>query len=173
MLMNNLTSYNFSCLQEMKEKEKANRLLQFTQRISYNSNSSNSDEDSSGETVQQAAAPLSLTSEDGELARLGIRPLDSQRYADKVVKEAGLLDRESTAVERVIEGGSSSTKAVKPSSAGSVPDPNPDPPDPRVFWPPGSGSTSQRYESGSGSGSGSFYHHAKIIRKILLFCDSF
>ncbi len=53
----------------------------------------------------------------------------------------------------------------------SVPDPNPDPPDPRVFWPPGSGSgsTSQRY------GSGSFYLHAKIIRKIwiLLFCDSF
>jgi hypothetical protein len=34
----------------------------------------------------------------------------------------------------------------------SVPDPNPDPPDPHVFWPPG---------------SGSFYHHAKIIRKIL------
>jgi hypothetical protein len=30
----------------------------------------------------------------------------------------------------------------------SVPDP-----DPRVFWPPGSGSTSQRYGSGSGSGS--------------------
>jgi hypothetical protein len=32
----------------------------------------------------------------------------------------------------------------------SVPDsdPNPDP-DPRVFWPPGSGSTSQRYGSGS------------------------
>jgi hypothetical protein len=48
---------------------------------------------------------------------------------------------------------------------GSVldPDPNPDPPDPRVFWPPGSGSTSQR----NGSGSGSFYHHAKIITKIL------
>ncbi len=45
--------------------------------------------------------------------------------------------------------------------------PYPDPPDPRVFWPPGSGSTSQRYGSGSGSGSGSFYHHAKIIRKIL------
>ncbi len=37
------------------------------------------------------------------------------------------------------------------------------------FWPPGSGSTSQRYGSGSGSGfgSGSFYHHAKIIRKTL------
>jgi hypothetical protein len=49
----------------------------------------------------------------------------------------------------------------------SVPDPNPDPPDPRVFWPPGSGSTSQRYGSGSDSGSGSFYHHAKIIRKTL------
>ncbi len=45
----------------------------------------------------------------------------------------------------------------------------PDPPDPRVFWPPGSESTSQRYGSGSGSGSGlgSFYHYAKIIRKIL------
>jgi len=41
--------------------------------------------------------------------------------------------------------------------------PDPDPRDPRVFWPPGSGSTSQRY----GSGSGSFYHHAKIIRKTL------
>jgi hypothetical protein len=41
--------------------------------------------------------------------------------------------------------------------------PDPDPPDPRVFWPLGSGSTSQRY----GSESGSFYHHAKIIRKIL------
>jgi hypothetical protein len=47
---------------------------------------------------------------------------------------------------------------------------DPDPPDPRVFGPPGSGtgSTSQRYGSGSGScsgsGSGSFYHHAKIVR---------
>jgi hypothetical protein len=45
----------------------------------------------------------------------------------------------------------------------SVPDPDPDPTDPRVFWPSESGSTSQRY----GSGSGSFYHHAKIIRKTL------
>jgi hypothetical protein len=42
----------------------------------------------------------------------------------------------------------------------SVPDP--DPPDPHVFGPPGSGSTSQRY------GSGSFYHHAKIVRKTLI-----
>jgi hypothetical protein len=40
----------------------------------------------------------------------------------------------------------------------------PDPPDPHVFGPPGSGSTSQRY----GSGSGSFYHHAKIVRKTLI-----
>ncbi len=42
-------------------------------------------------------------------------------------------------------------------------------PDPHVFGPPGSGSTSQRYGSGSGScsgsGSGSFYHQAKIVRK--------
>ncbi len=45
----------------------------------------------------------------------------------------------------------------------SVPDPNPDPPDPHVFGPPGSGSISQRY--GAGAGSGSFYHHAKIVRK--------
>jgi hypothetical protein len=42
----------------------------------------------------------------------------------------------------------------------------PDPPDPHVFRPPGSGSTSQRY--GSGSGSGSFYRHAKIVRKPLI-----
>jgi hypothetical protein len=42
------------------------------------------------------------------------------------------------------------------STPGSVPDPNP--PDPHVFGPPGSGSRSmsQRY------GSGFFYHHAKI-----------
>jgi hypothetical protein len=56
----------------------------------------------------------------------------------------------------------------------SVADPNPDsdPPDPRVFGSPGSGSTNQRYGSGSGScsgsGSGSFYHHAKIVRKTLI-----
>jgi hypothetical protein len=37
-------------------------------------------------------------------------------------------------------------------------------PDPHVFGPPGSGSSSQRY----GSGSGSFYHHAKIVRKTLI-----
>jgi hypothetical protein len=36
---------------------------------------------------------------------------------------------------------------------------DPDPSDPHVFGPPGSGSISQRY----GSGSGSFYHHAKIV----------
>jgi hypothetical protein len=47
-----------------------------------------------------------------------------------------------------------------------VPDPNPDPPDPHVFGPPGS--TGQRYGSGSGSRSGSFYHQAKIVRKTLI-----
>jgi hypothetical protein len=41
---------------------------------------------------------------------------------------------------------------------------DPDLPDPHVFGPLGSGSTSQRY----GSGSGSFYHHAKIVRKTLV-----
>jgi hypothetical protein len=45
---------------------------------------------------------------------------------------------------------------------GSVADPDPDPPDPHVLGPPGSGSTSQRYRSGS------FYHHAKIVRKTLI-----
>jgi hypothetical protein len=51
---------------------------------------------------------------------------------------------------------------------GSVADP--DPPDPHIFGPPGSGSTSQmyRYGSGSCSGSGTFYHHAKIVRKNLI-----
>ncbi len=51
---------------------------------------------------------------------------------------------------------------------GSVPDPNPDPPDPHVCGPPGSGSTIQMYGSGSGAGSGSFYHEAKIVRKPLI-----
>jgi hypothetical protein len=46
---------------------------------------------------------------------------------------------------------------------GSVADP-----DPHVFGPPGSGSTSQRYGSGSCSGSGSLYHRAKIVRKTLI-----
>jgi hypothetical protein len=47
---------------------------------------------------------------------------------------------------------------------------DPDTPDPRVFGPRGSGSTSLRYGSGSGScsGSRSFYHHAKIVRKTLI-----
>jgi hypothetical protein len=53
-----------------------------------------------------------------------------------------------------------SISRMKASPFSSDPDP-----DPRFFWPPGSGSTSQRY--GSGSGSRSFYHHAKLIRKIL------
>jgi hypothetical protein len=44
--------------------------------------------------------------------------------------------------------------------ATSVPDP--DPPDPHVFGPPGSGSISQRY------GSESFYQQAKIARKTLI-----
>ena len=57
---------------------------------------------------------------------------------------------------------------------GSVADPNldPDPPDPRVLGPPGSGSESisQRYGFGSGYGSGSrtFCQQAKIVRKTLI-----
>ena len=53
------------------------------------------------------------------------------------------------------EAFSSQKKATK--NLNSVPDP-----DPHVFGPPGSGSTSQRY------GSGSFYHHAKILRKTFI-----
>jgi hypothetical protein len=43
---------------------------------------------------------------------------------------------------------------------------DPDPSDPYVFEPPGSGygSSNQRY----GSGSGSFYHQAKIVRKTMI-----
>ncbi len=52
------------------------------------------------------------------------------------------------------------------------PDPNldPDPPDPLVFGPPGSGSgsISQRYRSGSGSEYRSFFHQVKIVRKTLI-----
>jgi hypothetical protein len=50
---------------------------------------------------------------------------------------------------------------------GSVADPDsyPDPPDPHVFGPSGSGSISQRYGSGSGSGSRSFQ------TLIPTFCD--
>ncbi len=48
----------------------------------------------------------------------------------------------------------------------SVPDPNPDPPDPHVIGPPGSVSFSQWY--GPGSGFWSFYHQAKIGGKTLI-----
>jgi hypothetical protein len=44
----------------------------------------------------------------------------------------------------------------------SVPDPDPDQPDPYVFGPFGSGSISQMY------GSESFYHQAKKVRKNLI-----
>jgi hypothetical protein len=47
---------------------------------------------------------------------------------------------------------------LKSGVADPYPNPHPDPPDPRVFGPPGSeeGSISQKY--GFGFGSGSFYH---------------
>ncbi len=44
----------------------------------------------------------------------------------------------------------------------SVLNPDPNPPDPHVFEPPGSGPISQRYGSGSGSGS---FHHPSIIKQ--------
>jgi hypothetical protein len=45
------------------------------------------------------------------------------------------------------------------------PDPKPDPSDPYVFGPCGSGS---RFVSQNGSGSRSFYHQTKIVRKTLI-----
>jgi hypothetical protein len=45
---------------------------------------------------------------------------------------------------------------------------DPDPPDPHVFGPPGSGSISQRYGSESGFRSGLFCHHAKTVTKTLI-----
>jgi hypothetical protein len=53
-------------------------------------------------------------------------------------------------------GGDAGGRAALP---GSVADP-----DPHVFGPPGSGSTSKRY----GSGSESFSNHAKIVRKTFI-----
>ncbi len=40
---------------------------------------------------------------------------------------------------------------------------HPDPQDPHIFGPPGSGSISQRYGFGSGSGSGSFAFLIKVL----------
>jgi len=64
--------------------------------------------------------------------------------------------QESVNVQNKIQQNSEKGDILK----GSIPDP----PDPHVFGPPGSGSgfTSQRY------GSGSFYHQAKKIRKTLI-----
>jgi hypothetical protein len=57
-------------------------------------------------------------------------------------------------------GGLESEAVFRIRIRGSVPDPNsdPDPPDPHVFGPPG---------------SGSFYHLAKIVRKTLISMTSF
>ena len=82
----------------MKEQEKTKRLLQFTQRVAYNKSSSSSDDEAEMQmdTPQQKQAPPSRSRhEDGELARLGIRPLDSDRYAQQLVREAGLVPEES------------------------------------------------------------------------------
>jgi hypothetical protein len=49
-----------------------------------------------------------------------------------------------------VEAGAILQVRLKSILLSSVPDPNPDPPDPHVFGPPGSGSTSRRYGSGSG-----------------------
>jgi hypothetical protein len=46
------------------------------------------------------------------------------------------------------------------------PNPDPDPPDPHVFGPPGFGTISQR----DGSGSGSFYHQAIKVKNLDSYC---
>jgi hypothetical protein len=59
---------------------------------------------------------------------------------------------------------------VKTSVADPEPNLAPDPSDPYVFGPPGSGSISQRYrrEPGSGPDSGSFSYQAKEVKKTLI-----
>jgi hypothetical protein len=76
----------------MKEQEKAKRLLRFTQGVTYDSSDAREIEKSSPEVKAD-------TREDKELRRLGIRPLDSQIYADKLVKDAGLADQEEVTAE--------------------------------------------------------------------------
>ncbi len=94
------------------------------------------------------------------------------KFLDRVLLEDGQIQAEQTGVGRVVRHPQLNTLLSPAPNSNkvtalvcSVPDPNPDPdpPHPRVFLQPGSGSTSLRY----GSGSRSFYHHAKIIRKIL------
>jgi hypothetical protein len=75
----------------MKEQERAKRLLQFTQRVAYSS-----DEGETEDEQKQQPPQRETKVEAGELARLGIRPLDSQRYADQLVRDAGLLPDESS-----------------------------------------------------------------------------
>ena len=80
----------------MKDQEKAKRLLRFTQGVSYNSDNEAEVED----VVQQ---PKEDRREDRQLQRLGIRPLDSQRYADKLVRDAGLVPEEPKVVNNTAE----------------------------------------------------------------------
>ncbi len=82
----------------------------------------------------------------------GFASTGSGSYLDPDSDQGFLWQRQKTVFLKPYKGDSGSKINLQPSV-----------PDPRVFWPPGSGSTSQRCGSGfsSGSGSGSFYHHAK------------
>ena len=80
----------------MKDQEKAKRLLRFTQGVSYNSDNEAEVED----VVQQQKEDRR---EDRQLQRLGIRPLDSQRYANKLVRDAGLVSEEPKVVNNTAE----------------------------------------------------------------------
>ncbi len=86
---------------------------------------------------------------DGELLQACSPPQDHQVQA-RLGRVALLVESRDTSA------GIDSTSVTDPDL-----NPDPDPPDPHVFGPPGSGFTRQRY----GSGSGSSYHQEKIVRK--------
>ncbi len=84
----------------------------------------------------------------------------------KATAEASRCSQELEELEARLERAEAERGKLRRQEA-SLRDSVPYPPDPRVFGPPGSGYSSQRYGSGSGSRSESFYHHAKIVRKTL------
>ncbi len=82
-----------------------------------------------------------------------------------VARQPGINQSEHSGQDHFLEGGRQllvlgHDRVVLPHSVAD-PDPGPDPSDPYVFGPPGSGAISQRY----GSGSGYFNHQAKVVRK--------
>jgi hypothetical protein len=74
-------------------------------------------------------------------------------FQRKICKKSNAMSVQKTGAKQ--ESQSKAKKKVFCSVADPDPNPDLDPPDPRVFGPPG-------------SGSGSFYYHVKIVRKTLI-----